>query len=167
MIFSALIQYSRMQMDAQSYRMNGQRKKAREVEKNMLGVGGFVRGGLSGPSEFFLPMMAIDTAWTSTISDDPLFSAYRYSGLSQYGFPAQSFISKSADITADVFGSTVGKAFGITDKERDITQSTVHKARLLLPFQNFIGLKHFFNLGEKEISDAFNLAEQQPRRSRD
>lgn len=166
MIFGALVQYARNYMDAQSFKESGQRKRAKEVEDRLLGVDGFVRGGFTGPSEFFLPIFAIDAGWNTFVSDDPLFSAYRYSGLNWYGFPAASFAAKSFDISKDVFGRAIAKPLGIEDKERDITQATVHKARLILPFQNFLPVKHFFNLAEEEIANEFRLLERQPRRDR-
>ena len=166
MVFAAVVQYARNTIDSESFRAAGDYEKADEIEKRALGVGGFVRGGMAGPSEFFLPMMAVDTAWTSLVDDDPLFSAYRYSGLNMYGFPAQSFVSKTWDISKDVLGATVAKAAGFEDKERDITKSTLHKARLLLPYQNFLPLKHFFNISEAAIAEEFDLAARQPRRKR-
>ena len=166
MIFAALVQYSRNYLDVQSLKESGQRKKAKESADRLLGVDGFLRGGLTGPSEFFLPIFAVDGAWNTFVSDDPLFSAYRYSGLNWYGFPAASFVSKGMDVTKDVFGRAVAQPLGIQDKERDITQSTIHKTRLMLPFQNFIPVKHFFNLAESEIAKEFRLLERQPRRDR-
>jgi hypothetical protein len=166
MIFGALVQYSRNYLDVQSLQESGQRKKAKESADRLLGVDGFLRGGLTGPSEFFLPIFAVDGAWNTFVSDDPLFSAYRYSGLNWYGFPAASFVSKGIDVTKDVFGSAVAQPLGIQDKERDITQATIHKTRLMLPFQNFIPVKHFFNLAESEIAKEFRLLERQPRRDR-
>lgn len=166
MIFAALVQYSRNYLDVQSLKESGQRKKAKESADRLLGVDGFLRGGLTGPSEFFLPIFAVDGAWNTFVSDDPLFSAYRYSGLNWYGFPAASFVAKGLDVSKDVFGRAVAQPLGIQDKERDITQSTIHKTRLMLPFQNFVPVKHFFNLAESEIAKEFRLLERQPRRSR-
>lgn len=166
MLFAAMIQYSRNLMDVESLRISGDYEKAKKQEDLTLGLSGFIRGGLAGPSEFFLPMMAIDTAWTSTVSDDPLFSSYRYSGLNMYGFPAQSFVSKTMDVSKDMFGATVAKWAGLEDKERDITKATVHKFRLLLPFQNVPGIKHFFNLTEAEIANEFMLLDRQTRRAK-
>lgn len=164
MLFAGLIQYARNYADAQSHRATGNDDKAREIEDRLLGVSGFARGAFTGPSEFFLPIMAADAAWTTAVDDDPLFSAYRYSGLNWYGFPAQSFLSKTWDITKDVAGATVQRAIGNEDKERDITKSTVHKFRLLLPFQNFPAIKHFLNITEEEIAEEFNLLDKQTRK---
>ena len=164
MLFAGLIQYARQIGDAASARATGDDEKARDIEERMLTTAGFVRGAFTGPSEFFLPIMAVDAAWAAAVDDDPLFSAYRYSGLNWYGFPAQSFISKTWDITKDVAGATVQRAIGNEDKERDITQSTVHKFRLLLPFQNFPVMKHFLNATEAEIAEEFNLLEKQTRK---
>lgn len=166
MVFAALVQYSRHYIDAQSYRQSGNDEKADEIEKNLLGVEGFVRGAAAGPSEFFLPIFAIDAGWSTFISDDPLFSPYRYSGLQWYGFPAASFLGKSWDISKDVLGATYAKALGIEDKEREITERTIHKARLITPFQNFLPVKHLFNIAEEEISREFQLLERQPRKNR-
>lgn len=164
MLFAGLIQYARQIGDAASARATGDDEKARDIEQRMLTKAGFVRGAFTGPSEFFLPIMAVDAAWTAAVDDDPLFSAYRYSGLNWYGFPAQSFLSKTWDITKDVAGATVQRAIGNEDKERDITQSTVHKFRLLLPFQNFPAMKHFLNVTEAEIAEEFNLLKKQTRK---
>jgi hypothetical protein len=164
MLFAGLIQYARQIGEAASARSTGNDEKARDIEERMLTTAGFVRGAFTGPSEFFLPIMAVDAAWATAVDDDPLFSAYRYSGLNWYGFPAQSFISKTWDITKDVAGATVQRAIGNEDKERDITQSTLHKFRLLLPFQNFPVMKHFLNATEAEIAEEFNLLEKQTRK---
>ena len=165
MAFASLVQYSRHYVDARDQRALGNRVAARKLEKEFLGVSGYVRGGLSGPSEFFLPMMAVDATWTSAVDDDPIFSAYRYSGLNWYGFPAQSFISKGLSVAEDVYGAAVAKPLGLGAKERDITSSTIHKMRLMTPFQNFWGLKQFFNLSEQAIKRQYRLRDKQPRRS--
>lgn len=164
MVFASLAQYARNYMEVQSLESRGQYAEAKKKGDDLLGASGFIRGGFTGPSEFFLPIMATDAAWTTFVDDDPIFSAYRYSGLNWYGFPALSFASKGWDITKDVAGATIAKSFGFEDKERDITQKTVHKMRTLLPFQNFLPVKHFFNLGEDQIAYEFQLLEKQLRK---
>ena len=165
MLFAGLIQYSRKYMEYESKKRTGDWEGAKEIEDNFLGVDGFVRGAFTGPSEFFLPILAADATWTTFVSDDPLFSAYRYSGLNWYGFPAQSFVSKGIDIGTDIYGATVARGVGIEDKDREITRSTIHKMRLLMPGQNLLGLKDLLDIGEAEIGDAFNLSKQQPRKN--
>jgi hypothetical protein len=165
-VFAALIQYARNYTDAQSARERGDYEKAKEIEGRLLGVEGFVKGGLTGPSEFFLPIMATDAAYSTFIEDDPIFSPYRYSGLNWYGFPAASMVARTWDITKDVGGATAAQWLGLEDKEREITQKTVQKFRAILPFQNFVPVKHLFNIAEDEIVDEFNLREKQPRKQK-
>ncbi len=50
------------------------------------------------------------------------------------------------------------------DLEREITKGTIHKARLLLPFQNLLFVKQYLNIAEQEIADYYNLSDIQPRR---
>jgi hypothetical protein len=164
LMLAGLIQYARKYMDYESEKENKNFVKADEIAKQFLGLEGFVKGAFTGPSEFFLPIMATDAAWTSFVDDDPLFSPYRYSGLNWYGFPAQSFISKGWDVTKDIWGATAAPMLGLEEMERDVTQGTVHKLRTMLPGQNMIGLKQFFNFAENEIADAYRLPEKQPRR---
>jgi hypothetical protein len=51
--------------------------------------------------------------------------------------------------------------------ERDITTGTVRKVRMLLPFQNFPGLKQYFNILEGDIEDEYMLRRRQTRRPKE
>lgn len=155
MVFAGMIQYSRNYADWRSYKASGDIERRKQAEKS-LGVGGFVRGAVSGPSEFFLMTMGVDAFWTRAIDPDPIFAPYRYSGLKWYGFPAEAMLIRAGSVAADVYGATVGKGLGL-GVERDVTQGTLHKFRLLLPAQNFPGVKQMFNITEQEIADEFNL----------
>jgi hypothetical protein len=161
MVFAGAIQWSRNAADWYSYKASNDFENMEEIEKKMT-LAGFARGALTGPSEFFLPMMLTDTVSTKLIDRDPLFSPYRYSGLSLYGVPAAAYAMRAGSVVKDVYGATVGKALGL-DIERDITQGTIHKARLLLPFQTMIGLKQYFNILEQQIVDEYDLPKTQPR----
>lgn len=164
MMFAGLIQYMRSYGDYKSFEAAGNREKMEELEAQM-DLAGFIRGAMTGPSEFFVPALLTDFAWTKLADKDPLFSPYRYSGLTWYGFPAMAVASRVDSVFEDVYGSSVAKTLGL-DLERETTSSTLHKARLLLPFQNLPGLKQYFNIKEKELSDDWDLLEEQPRRRR-
>jgi hypothetical protein len=64
--------------------------------------------------------------------------------------------TRSASVIGDVYGATVGKGLDL-GVQQDITQGTLHKARLLLPAQNFPGLKQILNITEQQIIDEYNL----------
>lgn len=164
MVFAGTIQWMRSAADWVSYTASGDRERAEKIEEQMDYLG-FIRGAMSGPSEFYVPALLTDVAWTRMFDKDPIFSPYRYSGLSMYEMPAWAIGSRAAEVTGDVYGATVGKAFGL-DLEREITSSTLHKARLLLPFQNLPLLKQYFNIQEREISNWLDLPEMQPRKTR-
>lgn len=164
MVFGGLIQYARQYMNYESALSNGNYTESERIKNDFLGVKGFVKGSFTGPSEFFLPIMAVDATWNTFVSDEPLMSPYRYSGLQWYSFPAQSFISKSYEVGRDVYGATVARALGVEEREREITKGTLHKARMLIPASTMPGLKQFFDIAETEIAAEFELAKQQPRK---
>ncbi len=161
MMFTGLIQYGRNYADWRSRVAAGDKEKAEEMEK-LLTTTGFIRGALTGPSEFFLLGIGTDAAWTTFVDDDPLFSPYRYSGMSWYGFPGEALAARASGVFVDTYGATVGKGLGL-DVERDVTRSTIRKARLLMPFQNMPIIKQYFNILEEDIATEFNLQRTQPR----
>jgi hypothetical protein len=161
LVIAGSIQWLRNAADWASYKASGDTERADEVEERMT-WDGFARGAMTGPSEFFVPIMLTDAFTQTFVSKDPIFSPYRYSGLSLYSFPSFALAKRAAGLGTDLYGSTVGQALGL-DLEREVTQSTIHKARLLMPFQNLIGLKQYFNILEQDIVDYYNLPEIQPR----
>lgn len=161
LIIAGSIQWLRNAADWASYKASGDTEKADEIEERMT-WDGFARGAMTGPSEFFVPIMLTDAFTQTFVSKDPIFSPYRYSGLSLYSFPSFALAKRAAGLGTDIYGSTVGQALGL-DLEREVTQSTIHKARLLMPFQNLIILKQYFNILEQDIVDYYNLPEIQPR----
>jgi hypothetical protein len=80
-----------------------------------------------------------------------------------YGFPVQSFVAKGMDVAKDAYGATIAPAIGAEDKEREITTGTVHKFRTMLPYQNFLPVKHLFNITEEEIAREYRLLDKQER----
>lgn len=161
LVIAGSIQWLRNAADWASYKASGDTEKADEIEERMT-WDGFARGAMTGPAEFFVPIMLTDAFTQTFVSKDPIFSPYRYSGLSLYSFPSFALAKRAAGLGTDIYGSTVGQALGL-DLEREVTQSTIHKARLLMPFQNLIGLKQYFNILEQDIVDYYNLPEIQPR----
>ena len=164
MLLAGTIQYLRTYADYESYKAAGDKEKMEEAEERLT-IGGFFRGATNGPAEFFLPVRATDAFWTNFVDEDPLFSQYRYSGLGWAGFPGEAMVRRAWEVRGDLYGASVGKKFDLT-LEREITRGTLHKMRLLAPAQNLPGLKHYFNILEDEIADAYGLPEQQPRRKK-
>ena len=162
LLFSGIIAYGRNYADWRSYKNTSDTEKTKELESTLTAEG-FVRGAVAGPSEFFLGIMGADAAWQGPLlNPDPLFSQYRYSGQSTFGFPLEDTLKRTYGLTKDLYGATVGKAVG-SPMSRDFTQRTLHSARLSLFGQNLPGLKQFLNVAESEIADYFRLAETQPR----
>ena len=160
-VLAGLIHYGRNYADWWSYKQSGDRKRAEQAEKNLT-VAGALRGVVMGPSEFFLLTQAGDAISTNFIDPDPIFSPYRYSGLKWYGFPAEAMVTRAASVARDVWGATAGKALGLP-AERDITQGTAHRIRLMSLGQNFPGFKQVLNIGEQAVVDYYNLQRTQPR----
>jgi hypothetical protein len=106
--------------------------------------------------------MGADFAWQGLVDPDPLFSQYRYSGQSTFGFPLEDTLRRTYGLSKDLYGATVAKAAG-SRLSRDFTQRTLHSTRLSLLGQNLPGVKQFLNVAESEIADYFRLAETQPR----
>jgi hypothetical protein len=161
MLMAGVIQYARNYGDYRSYMASGNRDKAKELEKTLT-VAGAIRGAATGPSEFFLPVQATDALWTNFVDKDPIFSPYRYSGLAWYGFPGEAIMSRSWSVGKDLYGRSVGKTFDLS-VQREITRGTLHKARLLTPFQNMPIFKQFFNIAEEDFALEANLPKTQPR----
>lgn len=161
MLFAGTIQYLRNYADWSSLKAAGNDEKATKLEPT-LGIGGFVKGSMSGPSEFWLATMSADFAWTNAVDPDPIFAPYRYSGLKWYGFPGEAMGTRAASVFGDVYGATVGAALDLGVKQ-EITTGTLHKLRLLTPAQNFPGLKQILNVTEQQIIDEFNLPTTQSR----
>lgn len=164
LVFAGLIQYARTYADWKSQEAAGEWEQANQT-KDRLGISGFIRGAFTGPSEFFVPSIATDSV-SSFLVGDPVFSPYRYSGLQFYGFPGEAQAINAGQVIKDLYGRAVGKPMDLKTS-REITTSTIRKARLLLPGQNLPILKQYFNILESEIEDEFNLRRRQPRKDRD
>jgi hypothetical protein len=160
-MLSGLIQWARNRSDYESYIAAGDYEKAEELE-SLLDATGFVRGAFTGPSEFFAISALGDFTSQTLLQKDPIFSPYRFSGLEYYGFPALAMGRRAGGLAKDLYGATVGEVFGL-DIERDITQGTLHKGRLLLPGQSIPGIKQWLNIKEQEITDEYFLPTTQPR----
>lgn len=159
-VLAATIGYLRNYADWASYKEAGNTKKARELE-DRFGLDGWIQAGLNGPSEFWMPIMLADAAnWT--VNKDPLFGPYRYSGLPSFGAPVSTGAYRAFNVARDIAGATAGKGFNLETK-RDITTGTVHNLRLLLPFQNLLGLKQYLNILEDDIDREYNLNRTQIR----
>jgi hypothetical protein len=127
----------------------------------MLSTEGWIKAGLNGPSELWMPLMLADTG-NAIVNKDPLFGPYRYSGLPSFGAPVSTGAYRLYQASRDIIGTTAGKALDLETK-RDITTGTVHNLRLLLPFQNLLGLKQYLNLKEEDIAREYDLNRTQIR----
>jgi len=125
-----------------------------EIEKRMT-PSGIARGAMSGPSEFFVPAQIADTAVQYGFGGDPVFSPYRYSGLSLYGVPSFAMVSNAAGVANDLLGAARG--------DRSITQGTIHKAKMLLPGTTLFGLSSYYDLKAADIVEQFDLPKVQPK----
>jgi len=161
LLFSGIIAYGRNYADWRSYKNTSDTEKTKELESTLT-AGGFVRGAVAGPSEFFIALMLADGVWQNTVDPDPIFSQYRYSGQSTFGFPLEDTLKRTYGLGKDLYGATVAKATG-SRLSRDFTQRTLHSARLSLFGQNLPGLKQFLNVAESEIADYYRLPKTQPR----
>lgn len=157
---AALVQYGRSYADYRTAVAAKDFKAADRAEKR-LGVDGFVRGALTGPSEFWLPSMLIETG-NAPFNKDMIFSDYRYSGLPSITSPAVMGAGRLWSVGRDVLGATVGKSLDLETK-RDITTRTLHNARQFLPFQNLIFLKQYLDVKEEEIAQENDLYDTQIR----
>ena len=160
-LIAGLMNYARSYADWKSYVAAGDTKRAEQTEEQLT-LAGIARGALMGPSEFWAITTAGDMVWTNTIDPDPLFSPFKYSGMKAYEFPGQAAGVQALSLFRDVFGATAGASLGLPS-ERRITQGTVHRGRLLLPFQNYPGFKQLLNFAEQEVVDTYNLPKTQAR----
>jgi hypothetical protein len=163
LMLAGLIQYGRSYSAWSTAKSTGDRKKAAKLEEQLT-LAGIIKGALTGPSEFFLPMFVADSAWTILADKDPIFAQYRYSGLGVLEAPSFALAKRGFSVAQDAYGATVGKAFGL-DVEREVTQKSLHNIRTLLPGQNIPGIKDFLTITEKQISDYYNLRPTQPRQT--
>lgn len=146
---AGLIQYARNKIAYETAIAAGNYEKADEIESRM-DFEGIARGAVSGPSEFFLPAMMTDTAaWLA--DEDPVFSPYRYSGLSAYSFPA--------------FANASNAILGVKDllSEDRITRGTIQKFRSLAPFAQLPGISSYYDIKAEEIADALDAPRVRPR----
>jgi hypothetical protein len=160
-LIAGLMNYARSYVDWKSYVAAGDKERAKQTEEQLT-LEGIARGALMGPSEFWAITTAGDMVWTNTIDPDPLFSPFKYSGMKAYEFPGQAAGVQALSLFRDVFGATAGASLGLPS-ERRITQGTVHRGRLLLPFQNYPGFKQLLNFAEQEVVDTYNLPKTQAR----
>lgn len=161
---AGVIQWLRSYAEEASERKAGNWERADELAEQMTFTG-FVRGALTGPSEFFVPSLALDTIAQFTVGD-PIFSPYRYSGLQFYGFPGQAIAANVYGLAQDAYGRSVGRELELKT-EREVTTSTIRRIRQLLPWQNYPGLQQYFNILEGDIEDEYMLRRRQPRRRKE
>ena len=159
-VLAATVGYLRNYADWFSARQAKDYKKADQLE-SLMGTDGWIKAGLNGPSEFWLPLMLAD-AGNYAVNKDPIFGPYRYSGLPSFGAPVSTGALRAYQAARDVAGATVGKQFDLGTK-RDITSGTLHNFRLLMPFQNLLGLKQYLNVKEADIEREYNLNRTQIR----
>ena len=159
-LVAGLIKYAVNYGKYQGLVMRDKHAEAREFKKRFLGARGFIQGAATGPAELYIPVALADNIYTSLLSDDPLFSPYRLSGLG-YGFldgtPIGSFGSTVSGVAADIYGDTVAKHLPSSDKRRRFSEQSLERLKKLLPGQNMPGISHWMNIGVDETTDYWNL----------
>jgi hypothetical protein len=159
MLTGSMIYYARNWVQYKTAEATDDKEGMERYEK-MLGVEGFIKGGLSSAGEFYVPGLIADSTMEhivdpmaqgfglkDTALNRPLFSPYEFGQTGLLGTPAASYIRSFGKVAKDVM-------------KQDINQSTVHNFRLLFPTQNIPGMASFMSLGEKEIADQFDLAKR-------
>lgn len=153
-VAAGLVHWGRNKIAYETARAARDYDKMEEIEKRMT-PSGITRGALTGPSEFFLPGMITDTVAQYGFGSDPIFSPYRYSGLSLYGFPSFAMTSNALSVGNDLLGYARG--------DRSITQGTIYKAQMLLPGSTLPGLSSYYEIKAADIVDEFDLPKVQPK----
>jgi hypothetical protein len=153
-VAAGLVHWGRNKIAYETAKAARDYKKMEDIETRMTPTG-ITRGALTGPSEFFLPGMITDSVAQYGFGGDPIFSPYRYSGLSLYGFPSFAMSSNALSIGNDLLGYARG--------DRSITQGTVHKAQMLLPGATLPGLSSYYEIKAADIVDEFDLPKVQPK----
>lgn len=160
------VKYALNYSDWWSANARGDTDKADEIAKRKLSAKASVLEAMNYAGDFYLPMMAFERGYSALIDRGGISSDYRAREYGGYSIPVLSQYEAMRQVSGDVLGNILYQMTGNESVHRNITTSTIHKARTLLPFQNLWYLKHMFNLSEDYIGSSLELPEQQIPRKR-
>jgi hypothetical protein len=160
------VKYALNYSDWWSANTRGDTEKANEIAERKLTAKASVLEAMNYVGDFYLPMMAFEKGYSTLVDRGGLSSDYRAREYGGYSIPILGQYESARQVSGDVIGSLLYEVTGNESIHRDITTSTLHKARTLLPFQNLWYLKHLFNVTEDNIAEHFELPEQQKARKR-
>jgi hypothetical protein len=128
-----------------------------------IGLKGFLKQGLLGPGELWIPTTVAEAAW-SFYSDEPLLSQYRYSSSDMLGFPALEAAKRALSVVRDVAGEVMYQLDPSSPNARFITRKTTNNISKSIPFQNWPPIARYLSQLEEFINDEYDLPYEQPRR---
>jgi len=159
------VKYALNYSDWWSADARGDTEEADRLAKK-LDTGGSVAEAMNYVGDAYLPMLAFEKAYSTFIDRGGLSEDYRARQYGGYSVPILSQFTRAKEVTEDVTGKLLYEITGNEAVHRDITTSTLHKFRTLLPFQNLWYLKHQLNVAEDYVANYLELPEQQPARKR-
>lgn len=160
-----LVKYAMNYSDWWSADARGDTEEAERLAKK-LEAKGSVAEAMNYVGDAYLPMLAFEKAYSTFIDRGGLSEDYRARQYGGYSVPILSQFTRAKEVTEDVTGKLLYEITGNEAVHRDITTSTLHKFRTLLPFQNLWYMKHVFNVAEDDIAGYLELPEQQKARKR-
>lgn len=163
-VMAALIKQGLSVLDRANAEAAGDYKKMDEIDGN-IGLKGFMKQGLLGPGELWLPVMATEIGW-NMVSDQPLLSQYRTSASDMASFPALELAQRVGSVAKDT-GGAISKEFFPSDSnpfKRFITRKTTDNAFKLVPGQNWPIIARYLGITEEQINDYYDLPYEQPRK---
>jgi hypothetical protein len=163
-VMAGLIKQGLSVLDRANAEAAGDYKKMAEIDGN-IGLKGFMKQGLLGPGELWLPVMATEIGW-NMVSDEPLLSQYRTSASDMASFPALELAQRVGSVTKDT-GGALSKEFFPSDSnpfKRFITRKTTDNAFKLVPGQNWPLIARYLGITEEQINDYYDLPYEQPRK---
>lgn len=128
-----------------------------------IGLKGFLKQGLMGPGEMWLPVMATEAGW-SMFNEDPLLSQFRYSGADMLSFPAGETVGRAYSVVRDIGGEAMYRLDPDNPNTRFITRKTTDNISKLIPLQNYPPVARYLGQLEQYVNDEFDLPYEQPRR---
>jgi hypothetical protein len=161
-LMAGLVKQAITIINAQNAKDSGNLEEYYKIREG-IGLKGFLKQGLMGPGELWLPSMATEAGW-SFISDEPLLSQYRYSSSDMLDFPVLETAKRAQSVVRDVAGEAMYQLDPSNPNTRFITRKTTNNASKLVPLQNYPPIARYLGQLEEYINDEYDLPYEQPRR---
>jgi hypothetical protein len=161
-MIAGLIKQATTIVNAQNAKDSGNLEEYYKIREG-IGLKGFVKQGLLGPGELWLPTTAAEAAW-SFYSDEPLLSQYRYSSSDMLDFPVLETAKRAQSVVRDVAGEVMYQLDPSNPNTRFITRKTTNNISKLIPLQNYPPVARYLSQLEEFINDEYDLPYEQPRR---